>query len=449
MKKQFCWYEKMRLNKKLLILTPILILFGLSTYYILTTSNYVRYWADDFCSSVLLRNNGYWNSQIIWWKGWTGRYSATAFLNLFELFGLTGAKLLPVIQYMLFFASSLFLFAFSFPVASIFSVIFLVNSANVIQSFYWMTGSLNYFAPFIFLNLFLSLLFLKYKRAHSVLAFILLFVATGFSESFGVANLLLISFLFLVVYLSNFKNKKDKYIILVSGIVATFFSLSLMYLAPGNAARSATVGHPESFLDLIRKTIYYSRWYLVHLFYIKTFVVSIALILSSAFVFLNRKIKYFNKPKLILLAYPVWVISITFAVVGLTYYAINFEPPKRVMSIVNNMIVMGAVIFSVCLFDVFKKYIPEMISKFLFLFFVLALIFRVNHDWGIVKNELQIYASKWDSVEKTLVFSDLGQTVYIDNVTPVGKLDGFKENKGWVLSCIASYYNLEEIIVKD
>lgn len=439
----------MKLNKKLLILTPILILFGISTYYVLTTSNLVRFWADDFCSSVLLRNNGYFNSQLIWWKGWTGRYSSTFFTSLIELFGLEGAKLLPVIQYILFSVSSLFIFTFSFPIAIIFTTIFLLNSSNIIQSFYWMTGSLNYFAPFIFLNFFLSLLFLKYKKYFKLLGFIILFIATGFSESFGVANLLLLTFLIFVIYFSNFKKKKEKYSILIFGVISTLLSLFLMYLAPGNAVRSSTVTHPSGFVDLVTKTYYYSKWYLTHLLYIKTFVISILLIIISAFLFLNKKIKYFSKPKLIVFTYPIYVLLITISVVGLTYFAMNWEPPERVMSIVNNMIIIGTIIFSIALFDIFKKYVPELVTKLLFLIFIVLLIFRVNTDWGNVRRELQEYASKWDIVEKDIIVSKSSKVFYIDNIKPVGKLDGFVENKGWVLSCITSYYKLDKIVVKE
>jgi len=55
--------------------------------------------------------------------------------------------------------------------------------------------SLNYFAPFIFLNLFLFLLIKPFKKYFYILGFILLFIATRFSEAFGVANILFLTFL--------------------------------------------------------------------------------------------------------------------------------------------------------------------------------------------------------------------------------------------------------------
>jgi len=155
-------------KKNKLALFLIFTLFLVSVYFLFTTSSYVRFWADDFCSSVLLRTNGYWNSQIIWWKSWTGRYSYIAFLDLFELFGTNGARVLPIILAAL----------FTLPLVLLFGVfgllilpIILVNSPNIIQSFYWMTGSLNYFAPFVLLNFYLLIIFKPLKKYNSILVF--------------------------------------------------------------------------------------------------------------------------------------------------------------------------------------------------------------------------------------------------------------------------------------
>ncbi len=386
---------------------PILILFLVSVYYVVTTSSYVKFWADDFCSSILLRNNGYWQSQIIWWKGWTGRYSYIAFLDLFELFGLTGAKILPLIQYVLILITGL-------PF-SLLSIFFLINSPNIIQTFYWMTGSLNYFAPFILLNAFLFLLYKPFSKYQYLIGFILLFIATGFSEAFGVANLLFLIFLYLILPRASSKR------LIAVGILSTVLSLGLMSLAPGNAVRSATVTHPSGLADLITKTLIYSKWYLIHLLYIKTFVISILTIIAGAFVFLNRKAKYFEKPKLVMLLSVGFMIGITVAVVGLTYQAMNWEPPERVMFIVNNMIIMATIIFSTGLFQLLSKFVSIRISRFVFVILVLLLTYQVHLDWSKVKLELKTSAES-------------------PTYMAVGKLDGLEENKGWVKSCIIGYY---------
>lgn len=285
------------------ILIPVLVLFLVASFYVLTTSSYVRYWSDDFCSSVLLRNNGYWQSQIIWWNSWTGRYSYIAFLDFVELFGLIGAQALPIVLFVLFTLSLHAMFGLS--VSLLLTVIFLIVSPNIIQSFYWMTGSLNYFAPFIFLNFYLALLFRKSKKYTNLIGFILLFIAVGFSESFGVALFLFLVYLFFV--LPKTQNKK----IIVAGLVATVLSLGLMYLAPGNAVRSATVSHPDSLMDLVYKTFSYSKWYLIHLLYIKEFMLSVLVIIFGSFVVLDKSKKYFSNPKFVLFSSVGFMVGIT------------------------------------------------------------------------------------------------------------------------------------------
>ncbi len=422
------------------ILIPVFILFLISSYFILSTSSYVRYWADDFCSSVLLRNNGYFQSQIIWWNSWTGRYSYIAFLDLVELFSLIGAQVLPIILFVLF-VLSLYLIFGLIP-SLLLSVIFLLVSPNIIQSFYWMTGSLNYFAPFIFLNLFHALLFRKRKKYTSMIASILIFIAVGFSESFGVALFFFLSYLFFV--LDKTKNRR----LLIVAVVSTVLSLGLMFLAPGNAVRSATVSHPDGLMDLITKTFIYSKWYLIHLFYIKEFVISALAIIVGAFVVLDGKKKYFENPKQVILSSALFAVGITFMVVGLTYQAMNWEPPMRVMTIVNYMIIYSVIIASVALAQLYGKYINSMVSKIIFFILIILLILQVNSQWGSVRDELKTYATGWDKIEASLIDAPANSVVKVPDLKPVGKLDGFKENKGWVSSCIAGYYNLNQLEYK-
>jgi hypothetical protein len=425
-------------NKFLYIL--ISVLFLVTVYYLLTTTQFVRFWADDFCSSVMLRNNGYWQSQVMWWKSWTGRYSYIAFLDLVEIFGLIGAQLLPVILFALFVLS--FYLLFGLQISLVLSVLFLLNSPSIIQSFYWMTGSLNYFAPFVFLNFYLSLLFRKRTKYINLIGFVLIFIAVGFSESFGVA--LLFFLIFLCFVLPNTLGKR----LIAVGFIPTVLSLGLMYLSPGNAARSATVSHPDGLTDLISKTFIYSKWYLIHLLYIKEFILSVMAIVVGAFVVLDVRNKYFENPKKVILYSTVFIVVITFAVVGLTYQAMNWEPPMRVMTIVNYMIMYSVIIDSVALVQLYGKHIKSLVTKPIFIILIILLIFQVIKQWGGVNSELKIYANGWDAIETKLIDAPDGSVVSVPELKPVGKLDGFKENKGWVSSCIAGYYNLDSLEYK-
>ncbi len=422
------------MRKNQLITSFAFVLFVFTGFYVISTSSYVRFWVDDFCSAAFLRDNGYWQAQILWWKNWTGRVLYFAFFAFFELFGPNIVRVLPPLQYLL-----ILLIGFPYSLLSIF---FLINSPNVIQSFYWMTGSLNYFAPFIFLNMFLFLLFRKTGKHHRFFAFTILFIATGFNESFGVATILLL--IFLLTFLKDLRKRN----LILFGLAAVIASLVFMRLAPGNSVRSSTVSHPGNVVDLITDTFYYSRWYLIHLFYIKTFVLSLLVLISGFFIFLNKDRKYLLNPKRVILLSIIFCILITLSVVGLTYYAMNFEPPERVMSVVNNMIIYLAVIGSVALFDIYKNKIPQILPKLVFFLACILLIININSDWRKVKNEIGDYAITWDKAEKDIINFDADDSVDVNYIKAVGKLDGLTENGGWVAGCIASYYKIGKIVVK-
>lgn len=426
--------------KNKLVYLASLILFLVSGYYIVTTSSSVRFWADDFCSSNLLNSTGFWKVQSVWFNGWTGRYSATFLTSFFELFGMQIVNILPIILFALFLLSLLFIFGL--PISLLLSILFLLNSPNIIQSFYWMTGSLNYFAPFIFLNFYLALFFRKGKKYTNTIAFVLMFIAVGFSESFGVASMFFLIYLYLVM--PKIVNKK----IVLVGFFATVLSLGLMYLAPGNAVRSSTVTHPDGLVDLLTKTFVYSKWYLMHLLYIKEFVISILTIIVGTFVFSKKDQKYFENPKKTILYSILFAVGITFAVVGLTYQAMNWEPPMRVMTIVNYMIIYSVIVASIALNQLFSKCIPMLLSKLVFIVLIVMMMFQVSTQWRSVYVELKTYANGWDVIEAKLIDTKDSSIVNVPELKPVGKLDGFVENKGWVLGCIKGYYKTGEIVVK-
>lgn len=305
-----------------------------------------------------------------------------------------------------------------------------------------MTGSLNYFAPFIFLNFYLALIFSKCKKYTSLLAFVLLFIASGFSESFAVANLFFLCFLYLV--LPKTINKK----LIVVGLLSTTLSLVFMYLAPGNAVRSATVSHPDGLVDLFTKTFRYSRWYLTHLLYVKEFVISVLTLIVAAFVFLDKNKRYFENPIKVMFYSSAFIVGITVVVVGLTYQAMNWEPPMRVMTIVNYMIIYSIIVFSAAFAQLYGKYINSVVVKVISVFLIIALTFQVNKAWSSIQDEVKTYALGWDVIEKTLVEAPSGGVVNVPDLKPVGKLDGFLENKAWVSSCIASFYGVESIQIE-
>ena len=78
------------------------------------------------------------------------------------------------------------------------------------------------------------------------------------------------------------------------------------------------------------------------------------------------------------------------------------------------------------------------------------LIKSVISYWQGVYTEVKSYAIVWDSEEKNLPAEiKNGKVPTMKNISPVGGLDSFTDNGGWVASCLAGYLKLPNVkIVK-
>ncbi len=428
--------------KKLLIYLPYIILIGMGLYYIVTTVPYVRYWVDDFCSATFLRDNGYFGAQIGWWKTWTGRYSYIAFLDFFELIGPWVIRVLPILLLAGLVLTTIPLFFSNVIFASLFVILTLINAPNIIQSFYWQTGSLNYTIPFIFLNLFLVRLVSKKEKRGVIIPFLFMFVAGGFSESFAVAALVFLIFVLGIVLVINPKDKKEKMKIAVAGIAGITISLIIMLLAPGNAARGLSVTKPESLLFVMKSTILATKWYLLRFLSIKTFLSSLVVILTATYLFSRKFIVRSKKIIYIMLITALASVSVTMAVMGSGYYSMSIIPPERTLFIITSLILYCFFIFSVCLVTLLNNLLnKKFLSKISWIFIILNIVFSslvgvsVWKDWSKVRTEVKNYAISWDEEVKNLPT--------IHNIKSVGGLDNFSDNNGWVASCVAGYYDLK------
>lgn len=442
---------------------PLLALFAVTAYFIVITSNSVRYWADDFCSATTLRNHGYWGAQILWWKSWTGRYSYIAALDFFELLGPWAVRIIPLVLLVLLVLSILPALFFDVILSYLFIILTLINAPNIIQSLYWQTGSLNYVIPFVFLNLFLSLVVLAKRRIPLFVPALLLFIAGGFSESYALAQIVLAIFLLLTIITLDLPAKFQRIKVVVAGIFGALLSLFVMYLSPGNLARGATVTHPESLAYVVSSTIYGTKWYLQRLFLIKPFLYSLIVGASVIFFFVSRNWKLFKKATssarrmvLSLLLTVLAVVFATAAVIGSGYYSMAITPPERTMFIVVYIAFICFFIFcfiaSILISWFLSKKAKGWSLRLVTLFFLLASIFLVESTfshWQEVRSQLKNYAKDWDAQEKVLIKASGSSSVSIKNIKPVGELDGFTENKGWVASCVSGYYQVKNIKIEE
>jgi hypothetical protein len=439
--------------KKLLVIIPAIVLIAIGTYFIPITSIYVQYWVDDFCTAGLLNKIGFWGVQVFSWNGWTGRYSATFFTSFFEFLGSWVVRILPIFLLGLLTISLRKFYRINKILPLLFIFLTLVNAPNIIQTLYWQTGSLNYLAPFILLNIFLGLVVFPPKKLNLFLPAILLFIAGGFSEAYALAQLALLFFVLIGVKVINFSGKDERLKIILAGITGAVLSLGLMALSPGNASRATTITHTGSLWIVITSTLLSTKWYLLRMLSVKPFVYSL-FFLFTAILLLVKRVKLSLRDSLLLGALSaVAAVIITTIVISLGFYTMGIIPPERALFVAIYMILICFAVFAFAVISLihkkilakseFGKSIITNLNSFTWVIVILNLITSffliksVISNWSDVYTNMKTYAVKWDRSEKELPA--------LENIAPVGGLDSFTDNGGWVASCIAGYYKLSDV----
>jgi hypothetical protein len=281
---------------------------------------------------------------------------------------------------------------------------------------------------------------------------ILLFIAGGFSESYALAQIVLLFFVLIAVKVNNFPEKTERIKIILSGAIGAVLALCLMYISPGNATRAASVTHPESIKFVIVSTFYGTKWYLFRMLSVKPFIYSL-FFLFTAVLLLVKHIELKTRDAFFLCLLPVFAaVLITAAVIGSGFYSMSIIPPERTLFVAIYMILICFTVFSFALASLILKskirYLNLLIwiIVLLNLFTSFLLIKSVISNWSGVYTQVNTYAVTWDSEEKNLTTEvKNGRQPSLKNISPVGELDSFTDNKGWVLSCVKDYYQIDNI----
>jgi hypothetical protein len=207
---------------------------------------FVRMAADDYSYVNIARSQGFWMAQKIWYESWTGRFSSTFFQILYSLVcGHTGKTILySALTISVLFVSFWLIFKRLlgtnfrdfrlYVLASISLVTLYILTPNKMESWYWMTGSVTYLWPIIFLLL--AFFFASGKRRLAVsysVASVLTFLSVGFNETFGLLVVVVLLGLF-TFFLVQKKINRAILLMLISAVT----SFLIVFLAPGNKFRS-------------------------------------------------------------------------------------------------------------------------------------------------------------------------------------------------------------------
>lgn len=247
--------DRSRWSRAVFFLMLVFMLTALGLYAFLGT--FTRYMADDYFTAASLKNEGFWGSQIFWWRNWSGRYSFTFLISLVELFGLRLVPVLPALIILLWvsaivYVSLPFLRALQiddYPYAGIVlacAALWLTYRSfdDYPQIVFWQTGILTYpISPILFL--FGSGIVIR--RAATVVRirwlewlvwFLAAFIAGGFSETGVVIQIVLVTLFLITVIVLKIEQKRILTFILLAVLSGSLLSALVMAAAPGTLVRS-------------------------------------------------------------------------------------------------------------------------------------------------------------------------------------------------------------------
>ncbi len=163
----------------------------------------VRYWADDYCYSWVMRAGGMLCGPIDWYMASGNRFSTILLVGLQDLFGPAAIRAIPALVLGLWVlawvvclqqVARLFNLRIALPWLVVFALTQVFFAALLapdrLQTIYWRMGTLHYTFPLILLLCALALMAVRLRRAgHGLLwgaaFFGLAFFAGGFSETFA------------------------------------------------------------------------------------------------------------------------------------------------------------------------------------------------------------------------------------------------------------------------
>jgi len=428
-----------------------------------------RFAADDFgyVNPALL--NGFWQAQRSAYLTWTGRFTSTFLQSLFGV--LVSGEGRPIVYSLITFAVLLLAFAvfysrfLSLKITDfkvlLFSCVSFVTlyivTPNKSESWYWMTGSITYLWPIIFLTFGLSALFIKkVRKIDYILSFLFVFLATAGNETFGLSSFIVLAGLLIYSILTKHLNK-----LLLTMSVAAAISFGLVYLSPGNAVRAIGGGSDQmSWFGSFAYAVQTGPSYLCSLIVRNIlFLTSLLIVFSYFFSIIFAKTDIKNslddilKKMFIVLATPVF-ISILYLFPA--FRILGRIPPDRSDLTLAFVTLVSVIALAYCLSRVFsiervrRSIIFEIVifsSAFLLFISSFTFVSTLASDIYIAKN----YSTAYDNLDFQLKkASDSGskKDVVVAKLPDSGLVTPMQLQYQWVRVAVSNYYKVSGIVVK-
>lgn len=314
---------------------------------------YTRYMADDYCMGYVAQAAGFFGAQRYWYLEWSGRYTYTLLVGLTELFPGGLIPLLPGLVLAAWFAALAWAAA-ALPLAAeprlrrvlalLVSGLIITTSLaalpNLTQSLYWRGGALTYVAPLVGGTLLAGVLLrppapTPCRWAWYGLIALVAFAGAGFAEVYtavqgGACGL---AFLAALAFAPRGERWRRAGPFLLAAL-ATLAGLLVVALAPGTRIRQADIAASPEVGAILHNSLVYTDWFLRDAAQ-HTLGPWLAAIAGPALVAwaLPAAAPAPRRLGLALALLPLALAALLFAAYATSFYALQYLPPDRVLSI--------------------------------------------------------------------------------------------------------------------
>ena len=422
--------------------------------------------ADDFCYNCQSRDLGFWNAQLAWYNGWSGRYFSSAILSIKPLVSDSFLiyKLIPIILLISLFTSIYYLSSLLFVdlkkrdffILSFFIMtLYLIQMPSISQGFYWLAGSITYQLSNILAVLlfcFLIKLIETNEKKYLIISIFFAFLVIGSNE----ASMLLISFLIGVIFIiKSIQQKKINYSILILLIFTIIFSL-IVIKSPGNSIRASSYPNKNQIFYAIYKSILAVKSYLG---------IWLPFIIVFTFIFfdyLNEKIEI--KTSKIFNVNPIIVFFVVFSIpfIGFFtgYWSVGRTPPFRTINVIYFYFLIGIIYLTFVLFFKLKQNDKNFItySKWVKYSLFIIIFIQLGQENNIRTAYSDLFSGKAYNYDLELknryknIQNSANNILFVPKLTyePITIFCGDITNnsKDWRNQCYDAYYKPKSIIIK-
>ncbi|MFC2063881.1 DUF6056 family protein [Chloroflexota bacterium] len=444
-----------------------------------------RHQADDYCYAWNATSRSFVDSQTIWYRTDSSRFSATFIISLSDIIGQSSISFLPALVISLWLLGTYFLInriqnllrlhlprMAVFLLTEILIIFTLMLAPNLYQVLYWRAGLVIYLFPLMVLT-WLAFLLLslvpdvnkKLKPLYAGLILLLFFFNGGFSETIAAVLVGMLSLTLVLIFLFV-KGRNRKWVLTLVGFawLGALLALTALFFSPATRMRQDLLGPPPDFVNLVLMSVKNAFVYMYITLADQAFTLLILLLicLITGFSIISIRntdasIKPTSLVSLLFLA-PVgaflWIICVTapFAFGESTY------PEARVLInatiILVLMVMVEGLVLGVILGLLYQRSseVPSIALRVTLLVVMLALssypLYSARKVLVVDYPAYKQRAADWDERDAYIhaQLAEGNKDITVTTFFSIGKvLEFHPDSNNWLNNCAAMYYGADSI----